>query len=407
MRIFLFSLLVLCHPHLYAQIDGETAETKVWREFTRQVEAAGVEILNSYPQPEALDRAEGLRYLLQQLGSSLQQQLIEQPGQIPLLRVGATTINKWGLDGADAKYQVATISSSGSYRLYGQLGSARLFAMQLTRMSGTFAAYGALTGDQLKADKAGNFEVLIAPHKPDDWSGVWLELNSGTDNVLIREYFGDWANERPGRYYLEQLNTTAADTPITTTQMATLLQDTATTFSSRAPQWQGRGEQSRKYLENKGHVKKSGEEGLAANAYGSGWFNVARGEALIVEMEAPDALLWSVQLGNVWWESIDYINHTASYNDSQAVVSGDGKYRFVLSHSDPGVPNWLDPAGHTEGALLFRMQKTKGIVNPRLELIPIDKLAQHLPEDTIAVSSEQRQHEISIRRQHAAIRWAP
>ena len=407
MRILLFALLILCHPLLCAQVNDETAETKAWREFTSQVEAAGVEILNTYPQPEALDRAEGLRYLLQQLGSSLQQRLIDQPGQISLLRVGATTINKWGLDGADAKYLVATISGSGSYRLYGQLGSARLFAMQLTRMSGTFAAYGALTGDQLKADKAGNFEVLISPHKPDDWQGVWLELNPDTDNLLIREYFGDWANERPGSYYLEQLNSGAADPPITTAQMATLLKDTASTFLSRAPQWQGRVEQARKYLENKVHMKKSGEQGLAANVYGSGWFNVGRGEALIIEMEAPDALLWSVQLGNVWWESIDYINHTASYNDYQAVISSDGKYRFVLSHEDPGVPNWLDPAGHTEGALMFRMQETREIVNPQLKLIPVDKLAQHLPVDTTAVSREQRQHEISIRRQHAAIRWAP
>ena len=148
-------------------------------------------------------------------------------------------------------------------------------------------------------------------------------------------------------------------------------------------------------------------QGLGSNVYGSGWFKVGQDEALIIEMAAPEALLWSVQLGNVWWESLDYINHTASYNDSQAVASSDGKYRFVLSHSDPGVPNWLDPAGHVEGALLFRLQKAESVVDPSLKLVPFANVAEHLPEDTPVIEQGQRQSEILMRRNHAAIRWAP
>ncbi|MGI9285989.1 MAG: hypothetical protein ACR2P1_11420 [Pseudomonadales bacterium] len=407
MRTALFILLLLFQPWLFAQSANDTATTKAWREFTRKLETAGVEILNTYPQPEALDRAEGLRYLLQQLGSSIQQKLIDQPAQISLLRVGATTINKWGMDGADAKYQGAAISGTGSYRFYGQLGSARLFATQLTRIGGTFAAYDTLTGDQLRADKTGNFEVLIAAHKPEDWRGVWLKLNPEADNLLIREYFSDWAEERPGHYYLERLDNAAITAPVTTEQMATLLSDTARVFSSRAPQWQARVEQARQHLVNKVHMKKADGQGMDSNAYGSSWFSVDHKEALIIELEAPDALLWSVQLGNVWWESIDYINHTASYNDSQAIVGNDGKYRFVLSHEDPGVVNWLDPAGHTEGALLFRLQKTAKIVNPVMKKVLFSELAEHLPKGTSRVSIEQRQREIAARRRHAAVRWAP
>jgi len=311
------------------------------------------------------------------------------------------------LDGADAKYQGASISGSNSYRFYGQLGSARLFAMQLTRMEGIYAAYGALTGEQLQADHAGNFEVLISPHKPSDWQGVWLELNPATDNLLVREYFSDWANERPGRYYLEQLGDTTSSAPVTTEQMTALLEDTIQKFASRAPQWQGRVDKSRKHLVNKVHMQKAGGQGLASNAYGSAWFKVGGDQALVIEMDAPEALLWSVQLGNVWWESLDYINHTASYNDSQAVASSDGKYRFVLSQTDPGVPNWLDPTGHSEGALMFRLQKTKEIVIPSLKLVPFAELAEYLPKDIPMIGMEQRQSEITMRRRHAAVRWAP
>lgn len=408
MRVFYLSVILLLFPPvLSAQSDGETAETRAWREFTQQLEQSGVEILRTYPQPSALDGAEGLRYLLQQLSSSIQQKLIEQPGQIPLLRVGATTINKWGMDGADAKYQGASISGSGRYRFYGQLGTARLFAAQLTRMAGTYAAYGALTGDQLHADQAGNFEVMISPQRPEGWQGVWLELNPEADNILIREYFSDWASERPGRYYLERLDGAAVSSPVTTGEMSALLDATAGKFATRAPQWQGRVEQARKHLVNKVHMQKADGQGLASNAYGSGWFKVGQDEALVIGMDAPDALLWSVQLGNIWWESIDYINHTASYNDSQAVVASDGRYYFVLAHRDPSVPNWLDPAGHSEGALLFRMQKTSNMVNPVMKRVPMAQLMEHLPKDTPRVGDDQRRDEIAIRRRHAAVRWAP
>lgn len=407
MRLFLCAIVVLFLSPAFAETVEETAEIRAWREFARQVEVAGVDILSTYPQPDTLDKAEGLRYLLQQLSHSIQQKLIGQPEQISLLRIGATTLNKWGFDGADAKYQGASITGSGSYRFYGQLGSARLFALQLTRMEGTYAAYGALTGEHFDTDEEGNFEVLISPRKPSDWTGDWLELDPAADSVLVREYFSDWANERPGRYYLERLDAAVSSAPLTQAQAITLLGDTVAKFSSRAPQWQGRVDQARKHLVNRVYMKKADGQGLASNAYGSGWFSVGEDQALVIEMDAPEALLWSVQLGNVWWESIDYINHTASYNDNQAVPGSDGRYHFVLSHEDPGVPNWLDPAGHSEGALMFRMQEAKKVVNPTMKLVALADLMKHLPKDTPTITFDDRKQAIAMRRAHAAVRWAP
>ena len=124
-------------------------------------------------------------------------------------------------------------------------------------------------------------------------------------------------------------------------------------------------------------------------------------------MDEPTALLWSVQLGNVWWESIDYINHTASLNDTQLTKSSHGKFRIVIAQDDPGVPNWLDPAGHSHGAVLFRMQEAEQITQPQMQIVKVAELAEHLPQDTLQVAAEQRQEEIRVRRRHAAIRWAP
>jgi hypothetical protein len=39
-------------------------------------------------------------------------------------------------------------------------------------------------------------------------------------------------------------------------------------------------------------------------------------------------------------------------------------FRHQLEQASPGVPNWLDHAGHLEGAILFRLQKSSVLVQP-------------------------------------------
>lgn len=65
-------------------------------------------------------------------------------------------------------------------------------------------------------------------------------------------------------------------------------------------------------------------------------------QGLIITVDAPDALMWSMQLRIFWFESLDYGNHSSSVNGHQAIASRDGKYRLLVSRTDPGVPDWLD-----------------------------------------------------------------
>jgi hypothetical protein len=71
-----------------------SATAAAWSEFCDSIKRAGIEILDTYPQPTAVDRAEGLRYLAQQVQASIQDALIGETGELPLLRVGATTLSK-------------------------------------------------------------------------------------------------------------------------------------------------------------------------------------------------------------------------------------------------------------------------------------------------------------------------
>ncbi len=388
-----------------AQSVGGEIET--WNAFCDAIKQSGAQILERYPQSHEIDRAEGPLFLAQQLGLAIEQTRAARDRAFPLLRIGATDLNKGGVDGADAKYLGAPIVGSGTYRLHGTLGNARLIAIQTVAMGPPYEAFGSLSASDLAADAEGGFEVMLAPHRPDGWEGPWLATGGKATNLLLREYFGDWASETPSTMMLQRVDPAEPAPALTLVASHELLQRAAASFAGRAPTWQPMVTQTRKKLRNRLAPTANTGQGLADNFYGQGWFALEPGQVLLIELDAPDALLWSFQIGNFWWESLDYVSRTGSLNGDQAVASSDGRYRIVIAAEDPGVPNWLDTAGHPEGAILYRYQQAKNNPTAVARLVALEQLRAELPADTPSVSAEQRAREIAARQAHAARRWAP
>jgi hypothetical protein len=125
---------------------------------------------------------------------------------------------------------------------------------------------------------------------------------------------------------------------------------------------------------------------------------------MIIETDVPDARYWAFQLCGLWFEGRDYANRQTSINNQQAVLDADGRFRCVLAHEDPGVPNWLDAAGHTEGLLQYRWIWTRTNPRPSCRIVPLTDLRTHLPADTPRVGAVERARGIAIRRRHIARR---
>jgi len=401
------AILIVLGPFV-VRAEEVSPEVAAWQAFCDAVEQAGVEILNRYPQPHEIDRAEAPLFLAQQLGVAIEETLTRRDAAFPLLRLGASTINKSGLDSADAKYFGASIQGDATYRLRGTLGDARLIALQAIAKGPPFQAFGRLSGADLAPDDAGEFEVMLAPERPEGWEGAWIETGAQATDLLIREYFGDWSTERPSEMTLQRVEPVGPPVPMTMAESQRLLEGMAAAFSGRAPIWQPRVQQVRERLRNQlTPAQAAGEQGLADNLYGTGWFALEAGEAMLIELDAPDALHWSFQLGNFWWESLDYVNRTGSLNGEQAVPSPDGRYRILIAATDPGVPNWLDTGGHPEGFILYRFQQTRDNPRPNVHVGPIEEIVAALPAGTLHVSPQARRAEIAERQAHGARRWAP
>ncbi len=85
-----------------------------------------------------------------------------------------------------------------------------------------------------------------------------------------------------------------------------------------------------------------------------GTFDLTDDQALILEIEAPDARYWSIHTLDHWFGQLDYANYHVSLNGSQTHVDDDGRIRIVVTRNDPGVANWLDTCGVQHGIMMWR-----------------------------------------------------
>jgi hypothetical protein len=88
------------------------------------------------------------------------------------------------------------------------------------------------------------------------------------------------------------------------------------------------------------------------------------------------------------------------------VVDPDGVFRAVVTHDDPGVPNWLDPVGHAEGSMIYRWNLADSTPVPRIHTVPLKTLADHLPKSTPRVTPAERARVIAGRREGVRRRFA-
>jgi hypothetical protein len=142
--------------------------------------------------------------------------------------------------------------------------------------------------------------------------------------------------------------------------------------------------------------------GFAELQFGRGNYRCEPDQAVIIETPDPNCFYWNYQLVNHFWEALDWNVRQTSINGHEAVLDADGMFRAVISHTDPGVPNWLDTSGRTKGLIAGRYYQPGKVTAPTMRVVPFAELRDHLPGSTPSVSPEQRQE--SLRRRMLAAR---
>jgi len=382
----------------------------IWRDLVERLGALESLVTGDGVPATPQDRAEGFRDLLRFLASGIR---VTIPGGDPdypeLTRMVENGLS-WGLDNPDCNYSWARVRGDASYRIAGHRGSACHLEFQANTGHfgdgnvGGWRTVSSLNARELQSAADGTFELFIGGEKRD---GNWMALDDEASFLLLRQYFDDWERERPAEITIERVGASYPQPVLTTEQIAARFDELAMWMSAGARSWEAMSKLIVGSPANQVTMTPplEGNAGLRGQSYGLGHYSCAPGEALLVELEVPRCLMWSVQLSGWYWESMEFAGRQTSLNSSQAVVDADGRFRGVIAHDDPGVHNWIDPEGHADGTIGIRYLFPDRVTQPCLTRVPLAELPRLLPPDTRRVSADERRQALERRRRSVQLRY--
>jgi hypothetical protein len=353
-----------------------------------------------------LDRASGVRYLSRYINKALNDVFEYLDPDFPQLWVMQHPTSKSFGDNPDCTYLVARIDGTKTYRIVGNRGTVNWLRFVLTpyeELLGGSNLIGAnivtMPGEQLETEWDGSFSVTISP---DPHPGNWIRTEPVNYRLMIRQFFGEWDRERPVTARIERVGQ-EGETPaaLTAERMVRALSDAVSYIerdSDRWYRWATHYQQTpNQFIAGRPQVPPFGGGREAERTVGR-WLNICYwrlepDEALLIEFEPPDVFMWLFELNNFWMNSVDYRYHFSSINSKQAQLEEDGSVRIAISNLDPGIPNWLDPAGHLEGLVAGRwIDPGTGAesASPSARVVKVADLPQLLPAGARRIDREGR-----------------
>jgi hypothetical protein len=312
----------------------------------------------------------------------------------------------------DFIYYQASVEGRGIYRMAGWRGAALFVHVDLAAGGlGVMDELGPSTGtfdlDELTLGPQGEFEVVLSSERPTDFPGDWRRLDPSTRVIVVRQGAYDWDALPDGRFTIERLDLPITPRRFTATEIAERLGRLCAHVQRYSGMWLKHVARQRKA----GLINRlegddwAGRGGVVGQYYYQGLFRLEPGMALILETALPrECLYWNVQLSDPLWNTIDWLNRQGSLNGGQARLDEDGRFRAVISLTDPGVPNWLDPGGYRDGAIMMRWTRASEGPLPTLRAVAEQDVRQHLPESTPVVTAPMRDAALRRRRRAAQLR---
>jgi hypothetical protein len=382
-----------------------------WDDFCDQLKAAKAVVFRDTAPAAPRDRAAGLRMLARNIALALDVKLENADPQRPELTHNFNWRRKQGGDNPDALYLAAPVDGRETYRVTGTRGSAPFVAFTVAARGGSpwggpAAGAGAILGPALAVDDDGRFEVMLGPEPPEPMPANWIKTTPDTFRLTVRQFFSDWESEEPMRLRIDRLGDPLpppvfdADALVSgLAEAGRFLRETTGYWADTIETWQARPLEFlslRQVLRNGPNATPGGEPLLC-------YWEMAADEALILRVTPPPARYWNIELGNWWFESMDYRYRPSSTNAAHATLEDDGDLIVVVAHDDPGLANWLDASGHAAGYLACRWMGAETAPAPRVTRVPRAALFAHLPATVKMTEPAARQARQAARR-HGVMR---
>ena len=305
----------------------------------------------------------------------------------------------------DDIYVQSPIRGDLTYRVSGNRGTCKILSFTTSKaLSGTYdeppqpSGHNEVDCGDLGLELGEDFEVIFSAERPAGYTGKWAKIDPDAGAMFLRYRSYDWLNEVDPQLSIECLDPVGPKPRLAPEEILRRIGEMAK-FPAR---------KTRQYFRMQNGVKERVgfnvfeptrmAGALVKQTYWPACFQLDEDEALIIETEIPQrAPYWNIQLNDPYFNALEYVYRLSSSNGHYAKLSSDGKFRSVIALTDPGVPNWLDPAGYKEGGIYGRWYDCDSESLPTITRVKLSKLRKHLPDDTPVVTPEQRAEELRQR----------
>ena len=388
-----------------------------WSEFCDRLKSAGDLVFKDTSPANALQRADGFRFLTQNLGQAFDLALETKDPRFPAVHPFCGPARKLGGDNADFTYHQAWIDGSSIYRISGHRGTARFMNITVQgHRPETDVYYGAdhpnlhepfgdtpeanLHINDLVTASDGTFEIYVGgpPREPN-----WLPTTPQSRKLFIRQGFDSWAEE-PARLRIERVDM-AEPRPAPTPDVVMESMRWAGDFLAGAmrdwPDYELEigsmfGDTVNEFPVNRFADTAEERDQRRGRAIVTMHWQLAAGEALIVEFD-HDETFWMLTNMGAFWNSMDYVYRPVSYTPSRTAVDHDDRIRLVVAGDDPGVHNWIDTQNFAEGYLTYRNIDRRTPPPIATQVVAVADLAKHLPTDTACTGPGERAAQLHAR----------
>jgi uncharacterized protein DUF1214 len=394
----------------------QTAAATEWADLETAIGSAVDAVLGDGHVNNGLARHEGVRFLTRFMHAASTFEMEPDPAYPHLVRVFQPLSGNWFLPCPDGVYHYAVLDGRHDYRIRGRRGSAHLVVAEVFEGGFFDVPHMRVYDSRRDFDVAANgeLEITLSQHES---AKDWVKIPPGPSLVLLRQWFYDWDSEEQGEFLIERIGETYPAPPLSTadldarwdrylrfirTAAVTMVRSVAAHYAAppdRVP-----------FPPIMAAVSASDDDdpySMRGQVYGTGYYRCADDQAVILEVEPPVCEYWSFALYSQFWEVSDWLHRSTSINGHQAVIDDDGVFRAVISHRDPGVPNWLDAGSRPFGLIGGRYFATNSVPEPSLRTVPFNALRQELPAETPSVTTADRQETLRRRTDVLRRRFRP
>jgi hypothetical protein len=315
---------------------------------------------------------------------------------------------QWGGPNPDNVYLRATLDPGQRYRVFGNVAGVRqvLFSLHEGDMQlGEYGVYSERALDELAVAHDGRLELVISADEPAGPSVNWMPMHPDARIFQVRVYLSDWERDASPLLQIERIGAEEPPPLADPEAVARGLERAVSWVERSVPFWNRYTKAAcARATANVAAAPRSAPGGADNILYGTCFWDLAPDEALLLVCDEPDADYWNFTLHTLHWlESGDFANRQTSLSGHQMFVDEDGRFRVVVAHRDPGVPNWIDSEERRRGMLAYRWVRARSNPTPEARVVPAGELRRWLPAAHPRVSPEERRARLARRR---ATHWS-